>query len=58
MLEAVRDYAIVFLELDGRVASWNKGAERIKGYRTEEIVGQHFSCFYTPGDIANTQVLI
>jgi len=53
MLEAVRDYAIIFLELDGRVASWNKGAERIKGYRTEEIVGQHFSCFYTPGDIAN-----
>ena len=53
MLEAVRDYAIIFLELDGRVASWNKGAERIKGYRAEEIVGQHFSRFYTPADIAN-----
>ena len=52
MLAAVRDYAIVFLELDGRVASWNAGAERIKGYRTEEIVGQHFSKFYTPGDVA------
>ena len=53
MLEAVRDYAIVFLELDGRVASWNAGAERIKGYRTEEIVGQHFSKFYTPSDVTN-----
>src|SRR5271154_799762 len=37
MVEAVRDYAIILLELDGRVASWNKGAERIKGYRAEEI---------------------
>lgn len=53
MLEAVRDYAIIFLDLDGRVASWNKGAERIKGYQTEEIVGQHFSRFYPPADIAN-----
>src|SRR5271166_3140074 len=53
MVEAVRDYAIIILELDGRVASWNKGAERIKGYRAEEIVGQHFSRFYTPADIAN-----
>ena len=53
MLEAVRDYAIIFLDLDGRVASWNKGAERIKGYRAEEIVGQHFSRFYPPADIAN-----
>src|SRR5271165_4199979 len=53
MVEAVRDYAIIFLEPDGRVASWNKGAERIKGYRAEEIVGQHFSRFYTPADIAN-----
>src|SRR5271166_1409966 len=53
MLEAVRDYAIIFLDLDGRIASWNKGAERIKGYRAEEIVGQHFSRFYTPADIAN-----
>ena len=53
MVEAVRDYAIIFLEPDGRVASWNKGAERIKGYRAEEIVGQHFSRFYTPAGIAN-----
>ena len=52
MVEAVRDYAIIYLELDGRVASWNKGAERIKGYRAEEIVGQHFSRFYRPTDVA------
>jgi len=53
MIEAVRDYAIIFLERDGRVASWNKGAERIKGYRAEEIVGQHFSRFYGSADIAD-----
>jgi len=52
MLEGVRDYAIIFLDLDGRITSWNKGAERIKGYRSEEIVGQHFSRFYAPADIA------
>ncbi len=53
MIEGVRDYAIVFLEPDGRVASWNKGAERIKGFRAEEIVGQHFSRFYAPADVAS-----
>jgi len=53
MLENVRDYAIIFLDLDGRITGWNKGAEPIKGYRTEEIVGQHFSRFYTPADIAS-----
>ncbi len=53
MLENVRDYAIIFLDPAGRITGWNKGAERIKGYRTEEIVGQHFSRFYTPADIAN-----
>ncbi len=53
MLEAVRDYAIIFLGLDGRVACSNKGAERIKGYRPEEIVGQLFTRFYPPADFAN-----
>lgn len=53
MIENVRDYAIVWLEADGRVASWNLGAERIKGYGTDEIVGRHFSVFYTPEDIAS-----
>lgn len=39
----VRDYAIFLLDRDGRVLTWNSGAERIKGYRRDEIVGQHFS---------------
>ena len=52
MIEAVKDYAIFMLEVDGRVASWNIGAERLKGYSREEIVGQHFSKFYTADAIA------
>ena len=50
-VSAVQDYAIFKLDPDGTVASWNKGAERIKGYRADEIVGEHFSTFYTEGDI-------
>ena len=50
LIRAVVDYAIYLLDLDGRVASWNPGAERIKGYTAEEIIGKHFSCFYTPED--------
>jgi PAS domain S-box-containing protein len=46
MVEGVQDYAIFLLDPHGRVASWNAGAERIKGYRAEEIIGQHFSRFY------------
>ena len=52
LVESATDYAIFLLDPHGRVASWNPGAERIKGYRPEEIVGQHFSRFYTPEDIA------
>ncbi len=52
MIENVRDYAIVWLETDGRVASWNAGAERIKGYAAEEIIGRNFAVFYSPEDIA------
>ena len=52
MVEAVKDYAIIMLETDGRIASWNVGAERLEGYCKQEIVGQHFSQFYTAGDIA------
>ncbi|MGH7979342.1 MAG: sensor histidine kinase, partial [Limisphaerales bacterium] len=48
MISAVRDYAIVRLDPDGRIASWNEGAQRIKGYTANEIVGQHFSKFYPP----------
>lgn len=49
----VMDYAIMMLDLEGRVVSWNEGAQRIKGYRAEEILGQHFSRFYSAADIAN-----
>jgi PAS domain S-box-containing protein len=51
MVESVTDYAIVMLDPKGRVVSWNSGAQRIKGYSAEEIVGQHFSRFYTREDI-------
>ncbi len=47
LIEGTQDYAIFMLDPEGRVASWNPGAERIKGYRPDEIVGQHFSRFYT-----------
>jgi PAS domain S-box-containing protein len=52
LVSAVHDYAIFGLGPDGRVASWNAGAERIKGYREEEILGQHFSRFYTDEDVS------
>ena len=48
LVEAVVDYAIFLLDPDGNVLSWNLGAERIKGYRADEIIGRHFSAFYTP----------
>ena len=50
MIESVTDYAIVMLDPEGRVVSWNGGAERIKGYLAEDIVGQHFSRFYLEED--------
>jgi diguanylate cyclase (GGDEF)-like protein/PAS domain S-box-containing protein len=53
MVEAVKDYAIFMLDVDGRVTSWNAGAERLKGYCEQEIIGQHFSRFHTADDIAN-----
>ncbi len=51
LVESVRDYAIFMLDAGGHIVSWNAGAERIKGYSAEEIVGRHFSCFYTEEDI-------
>ncbi|MDA9438980.1 histidine kinase [Bradyrhizobium sp. CCBAU 51745] len=51
LVEAVVDYAIFQLDPSGHVATWNPGAERIKGYRPEEIIGRHFSAFYTPEDL-------
>src|SRR4051794_623835 len=52
LLEAVADYAIFLLSPDGRIRSWNTGARRLKGYEAEEIIGRHFSRFYTPEDLA------
>jgi PAS domain S-box-containing protein len=52
LVEAVRDYAILGLDPAGRVTTWNAGAERIKGYRADEIVGRHFSVFYPVADCA------
>jgi PAS domain S-box-containing protein len=49
LVDGVKDYAIFLLDTDGRVATWNQGAERIKGYKANEIIGQHFSRFY-PGE--------
>jgi PAS domain S-box-containing protein len=48
LVDSVRDYAIVMLNAEGRVVSWNSGAERIKGYTPEEIIGKDFTCFYPP----------
>jgi len=52
MVDGVTDYAILTLDLSGHVTSWNPGAERLKGYRAEEIIGQYFSCFYPEEDVA------
>ena len=50
LVDSVRDYAIFMLDPDGRVRSWNAGAQALKGYAAGEIIGQHFSRFYTPQD--------
>jgi formate hydrogenlyase transcriptional activator len=51
IVEGVKDYAILTLDEDGRITSWNPGAARIYGYPAEEILGQHFACFYPPEEI-------
>jgi PAS domain S-box-containing protein len=51
LVQGVTDYALYMLDPEGRVSSWNQGAERIKQYRAEEIIGEHFSRFYTAGDL-------
>jgi PAS domain S-box-containing protein len=50
LLDGIKDYAVYMLDSEGRVASWNAGAVRIKGYQREEIIGKHVSCFYTATD--------
>ncbi len=52
LVQSVTDYAIFMLDLGGQIVSWNAGARRFKGYEAEEIIGEHFSRFYTPQDQA------
>ena len=52
MVEAITDYAIYLLEPNGFISSWNSGAERIKGYTADEVIGKHFSMFYPPEEAA------
>ena len=52
LVEGITDYAVYLLDPEGQITNWNKGAERIKGYKAKEIVGKHFSVFYTPEDQA------
>jgi PAS domain S-box-containing protein len=51
LVQSIKDYAIYMLDEAGRIITWNSGAERIKGYTRDEIIGQHFSCFYTDFDL-------
>lgn len=51
LVDGVKDYALILLDGEGRVSSWNTGAERITGYRADEIIGQHVARFYLPDDI-------
>jgi PAS domain S-box-containing protein len=51
LLDGIRDYAIFMMDPQGQIVSWNAGAERIKGYRADQIIGQNFSCFFPPEDI-------
>jgi PAS domain S-box-containing protein len=53
LIQGVKDYGIFMLNPKGFIISWNEGAQRIKGYTAEEIIGRHFSTFYPPEDIAN-----
>lgn len=53
LVESVKDYAIIMLDPDGNVTSWNKGAEPMKGYRAEDVLGKNFSAFFSPEDKAN-----
>jgi len=50
MISEIKDYAIILLDIDGTILSWNEGAEKIKGYKETEIIGQNFRIFYMPQD--------
>lgn len=51
LIEGVKDYAILMLDVEGKITRWNSGVESITGYKAEELIGQHFSCFSSPQDI-------
>src|SRR5207245_10692848 len=51
LVDSVKDYAIFLLDPSGHISTWNQGAERIKGYKAEEIIGRHPSTFYQPEDV-------
>ena len=51
LVDSVRDYAIILLDNDGNVLTWNAAAERLKGWKADEIIGQNFSRFYPPEDV-------
>ena len=51
LVDGIGDYSLNMLDREGRVLSWNAGAERLKGYQAEEIIGQHFAIFYSPEDV-------
>src|ERR1700722_17031260 len=53
LVDGVKDYAVFMLGPSGHVTSWNQGAERIKGYKPDEIIGRHFSCFYSSAEVQN-----
>jgi PAS domain S-box-containing protein len=53
ILNCIHDHAIVFLDLDGNITSWNIGAEKMQGFTEAQIIGRNFSCFYVPEDIAD-----
>lgn len=50
MITEIQDYAIILLDIDGTILTWNKGAQSIKGYKEHEILGQNFRIFYLPRD--------
>jgi len=52
LVDSIEDYAIFMLDATGHIASWNRGANRIKGYTADEIIGKHFSVFYQPDEVA------
>jgi PAS domain S-box-containing protein len=55
LVENIKDYAIFMMDANGHISSWNKGAEQLKGYTSQEILGKSFSIFYTPDELANNE---